>query len=238
MNTYIYGHNFDPCQPKKDNDNCVPESCCNKYYCFPGPPGPQGPPGPEGQPGEPGLSAPNADLPIVHRIMVDATLNGIRYPLVLELDRPAPLNCYLQFYRYSIKRRNRGSDRNFSFPSKYAFRGIFVDGRSNDFPVVHIPFGATVVTLMPDQWARLYKPVIVRGSSVREWQDTPEGRPRWNPVPPRSRDNKVIYKFGTCEYIRGVSFRANAMSADTLTIIRHFVTNTGIEQLIQREYLR
>jgi len=163
-----------------------------------------------------------AGLPLVHRIVVDGDFAGARHPLILELDRPAPENCYLQFYRYSKKTRNRGSLRGYSIPSKYAFRGVFVDGNSNNFPVIPIPVGETVVTLNYAEWRNIYRPLDVRGY-WRDWNDPIPGRPRWNPINGQ-RDSKTIYKFGTCEYIRGESFRASQMSADTLTIMHYYAT--------------
>jgi len=167
-------------------------------------------------------------LPIVQRIAVYATLGGQFYPLLLELDRPAPQNCYLQFYRYSKKKRNRGSARNFSVPIRYAFRGIFVDG-NNPFPVIPIPEGDTVVTLTDAQWLAIYRPVIIRSNDIRGWDQAPPGRPRWNPIN-MDRDSKATFKFGTCQYVRGESFRASLMSSDTLTIIKYYATNHGVSQ--------
>ena len=180
--------------------------------------------------------APNADLPLVHRIVVQGTFEGELRPLILELDRPAPANCFLQFYRYSKKSRDRGLARDRSLPSKYAFRGIFVDGNSNPFPVIPIPEGATSVALTWEEWNDIYRPVVIRGYK-RDWAETPPGRPRWNPVNYR-RENKVIYKFGTCEYIRGELFRPSQMSADTLTIIRHYASYGSNRIIIRRAYLR
>lgn len=223
--------------------NQIHDSRCKKIFlCVPGPPGPAGPTGPTGPMGPQGIqgptgpAAPNSDLPIVQRIAVEGIYNGEWRPLILELDRPAPQNCYLQFYRYSKKKRNRGSVRNFSVPIKYAFRGIFVDGNSNPFPVIPIPEGATKIALTWQEWENIYRPVIIR-HNVNIWAETPPGRPRWNPIN-GVRDSKAIYKFGTCEYVRGESFRAGLMSADTLTIIRHFVTDHGVRGEVRREYIR
>lgn len=203
-----------------------------------GPMGAIGPTGAQGAQGVPGAAAPNADLPIVRRIAVEGMYRGEWRPLILELDRPAPANCYLQFHRYSKKKRNRGRARNYSVPIKYAFRGIFVDGGSNPFPVIPIPEGETGVALTWPQWEAIYRPVMLRGNNLsRNWDEAPAGRPRWNPVD-LDRDNKVIYKFGSCTYVRGETFRAGLMSADTLTIITHFVTDHGARNEVRRAYIR
>jgi len=188
--------------------------------------GATGPQGIQGEQGATGAAAPNYDLPIIQRIAVYATFNGQFYPLLLELDRPAPQNCFLQFYRYSKKKRNRGRARNFSVPIRYAFRGIFISA-SNPFPIIPIPEGDTVVTLTDTQWLELYRPVIIRSNDIRGWDQAPPGRPRWNPIN-MDRDSKATYKFGTCQYVPGESFRASLMSSDTLTIIKYYATNHGV----------
>lgn len=158
-------------------------------------------------------------LPIVQRIRVLFCPNA---GVEIELDKPAPENCYIQLFRYSRKKtatRGKYHLDKYGNPRPQALSAYRpIDISNANFPMIKIEKGSTRVLITDDDYDALYRPVKVRGNVK---SPTRSGR-TYNPINDK-KDSKVKYKIGTCVY-RDNKFYKSPMSQDTLFIIKYRFT--------------
>jgi hypothetical protein len=199
---------------------------------------------PEIDPSERMLLNPGASLlPVVARVRITGwSMSPAAVPwcdVVLVLDRPAPANCFVQFWR-----RNRHGivgKGDSSVPRLWTsgFRALGFDGSNNaGFAVRPIGVGATQVYC--GQVRDLYRPTTLRHSNIgpgysRYRREVPYAQQDLE-IPPQyrssTRDTKVVLKFGTVIRYRRppenwMVWQRGPMSAETIRIKRWRYANQG-----------
>lgn len=128
------------------------------------------------------------------------------FRVVLHLDRPAPANCWVQFWRSSNQRRLR------KYRTRIGFAQLgFAPLNAGGFTPMPVPVGATRADC--GNIPSLFRPAIIkqspdgngRGTYSRYYRDIPPAQwnndlPVWmrSPSGMRRRDVKVILKFSCC----------------------------------------
>jgi len=152
-------------------------------------------------------------LPRVVEILNDKWISGIRYPIVLKLDKPAPADCVIQLNRLSRKKH-----------SAWTFKEIYI--ADIHYPKITVSEGAAEVGLTKTVLAQMYRPPYKRGPKYKRYADYARGRQRHNPIN-KIRDSKAAYKFRVGVYRPGVSFTGGELSAQALQLKKWVENHQG-----------
>ena len=171
----------------------------------------------------------DSELPTVKRISRNRTVNGHNYWMFFELDKPAPANCYLQFWRFN-KRGARTWE--------YRPVQIFIEQGGNTFPIVKIPeeqdwigfshHGSIPSGIPSIKMQDIIRPPMKRGGKYKTWEQYAEldMAVRHNP-PNGKRDSKTKYKFATCQYVQGEFYKRGFPSDNTVIIPEYYQAHDG-----------